>query len=83
MSNETKPNDAAFTVADTIHPLTGERFDPLNMGLTKREYFAAMAMQGLLAHESSTSMSFEQTAEAACIQADALIKALNENQQQP
>lgn len=49
-------------------------------GLTKREYFAAMAMQGLLAHESSNSLSFEQTADAACIQADALIKALNENQ---
>lgn len=39
----------AFPATDTINPATGQRHEPLNMGLTKREYFAAMAMQGLLA----------------------------------
>lgn len=45
-------------------------------GLTKREYFAAMAMQGLLL---STGMddSYTNTARVAVKQADALIVSLN------
>lgn len=48
-------------------------------GLTKREYFAAMAMQGLLA-QTSQDFGYSEglvLAKAAVQQADALIEALN------
>ena len=48
------------------------------LGLTKREYFAAMAMQGILAQGEYDS-SF-QLAVDSVIMSDALIKALNEIQ---
>ncbi len=43
-------------------------------GLTKREYFAALAMQGMV---SRTSVSYKETAGRAVSYADALIKELN------
>lgn len=43
-------------------------------GLTKREYFAAMAMQGMLAEGHD---SFRIVAKHAVDQADALIEELN------
>ena len=45
-------------------------------GLTKREYFAAMAMQGMLAEQWWTSP--ENLARCSTEAADALIKALND-----
>ena len=45
-------------------------------GLTKREYFAAMAMQGLLANGNWPHYS-RQLAEDAVIHANALVEALN------
>lgn len=57
---------------------------PENNGLTKREYFAAMAMQGMLANSYSdgvtqplSSANNIQIAEMAVSQADALIAELN------
>lgn len=58
-------------------------------GLTKREYFAAMAMQELLHIEKpggyrddvSIKKWMARAASGACIAADALIAALNEGQQ--
>jgi hypothetical protein len=50
------------------------------VGLTKREYFAAMALQGLLANPFLTE-THDETIAMTCIDAaDALIKALNNNQ---
>jgi hypothetical protein len=47
-------------------------------GLTKREYFAAMAMQGLLANSFRSPTSYiESNAEYAVNYADALIAELN------
>lgn len=46
-------------------------------GLTKREYFAAMAMQAIL---SKPVDNIKQAAKESVIAADALIKALNESQ---
>jgi len=48
-------------------------------GLTKREYFAAMAMQGMHANPQiwSTSIEPETVPVMAVKQADALIKELN------
>lgn len=50
----------------------------LENGLTKREYFAAMAMQGLCSnHLVYDIVTDEQLANVAVINADALINALN------
>jgi hypothetical protein len=46
-------------------------------GLTKREYFAAMAMMGIKANSGSLQRD-THVAELSVKQADALIKALNE-----
>jgi hypothetical protein len=47
-------------------------------GLTKREYFAAMAMQGICGNSSLAEISsYNSFAEWSVQQADALIEALN------
>lgn len=46
-----------------------------NDGLTKREYFAGLAMQGLLAYPDITNSAYI-IAKESVIQADALLKAL-------
>ena len=48
-------------------------------GLTKREYFAAMAMQGLLVNYANNEQygNYPMVSEIAVQQADALIEALN------
>lgn len=48
-------------------------------GLTKREYFAAAAMQGMLANSSYDWSGEEEEASEQCLAyADSLIDALNE-----
>ena len=49
-------------------------------GLTKREYFAAMALQGILANgaDSDTVWDYEVIGKHCVVASDALIKALNE-----
>lgn len=51
-------------------------------GLTKREYFAAMALQGILANADQVFVKaqFTDIGEMAVQAADALLKALNENE---
>jgi hypothetical protein len=63
MPSETKSNDSAY-------PAYGD-------GLTKREYFAAIAMQGLCAGTNS-HFAPEMYAEYSVKYADALINALND-----
>ena len=58
---KTKPNDKAYP-------------SPNNHGLTKREYFAAMALQGILANGGN---NYYSTIEAALYEADRLIEGLN------
>jgi len=67
---KTNPNDPA---------MAGNEYDhgQFNPGLTKREYFAAMAMQGIIA-KPATLTTNEKFAAAAVSMADALIAALNE-----
>lgn len=49
-----------------------------NQGLTKREYFAAVAMQGLLSIDDRDSIRSEkEIAELSVSQADALLEQLN------
>ena len=65
--NKTEPNQPAFASTDA------KTF--ANYGLTKREYFASMTLQGLLAdgHYASAGVT-----KRAVDLADELIKALNE-----
>ena len=72
-NNETKANEPAFSKPAFYHP--DGAIDLPNNGLTKREYFAAMAMQGLLAKYGSDYQV--QNAKEAIYWADALIEELN------
>lgn len=45
-------------------------------GLTKREYFAGLAMQGLLSHIGTASWTSSQIAKQAVEQSDAILKQL-------
>ena len=63
----TEPNDVAYPV---VMP-NGELYP----GLTKREYFAGLAMQGNIS--ASRDWTYTQEAEAAILSADALIAELN------
>jgi len=75
MKNGDKPAYAA--VCDNSNPYLQE-------GLTKREYFAAMAMQGMLANsvenqeglDTFFNMKYPELAKCAVRQADALLNAL-------
>lgn len=79
------PNPTAHAVDDTDRQKIDESAFPLadhgeflSRGLTKREWFAAMAMQGLLSAESENWSigSCQKLVETAVDHADALIKAL-------
>jgi len=66
MSQKTQPNDS-------IHNSEQGPQD----GLTKREYFAAMAMQGLLSTEQGYHLHEHKLSEYALSYADSLINELN------
>lgn len=67
-----KPDDAAFPQG-----VPDDKFHWQHTGLTKRELFAAMAMQGILgAQEPWRSPEFEVVATWATAQADALLRKL-------
>lgn len=74
INEKTMPNEPAFSKAAFYHPDGG--CDSPNKGLTKREYFAAMALQGLLANPSECPLS--GYANDAVNAADELIKRLNQ-----
>lgn len=46
-------------------------------GLTKKEYFAALAMQALLANSAETTMTPSQCVSLAVIMSEGLIEELN------
>ena len=70
-NKETKPNEPINIVEYNNNYIS--------TGLTKREYFAAMAMQGLLAGNASDSI--EDASKYAVKAADALIEELNKTKQ--
>lgn len=62
---------------DNAFPIPGLQGDPDFNGLTKREYFAAMAMQGLLSSFKPIEVQGpDERAEYAVKHADALFAAL-------
>lgn len=58
--------------------ISNERISEINKGLTKREYFAAMAMQGILSSGRTDITDSIRIAELSVYQSDVLIKSLNE-----
>lgn len=72
----TLPDDTAFPVKEVQSERTGEWYVPDQCGLSKREHFAAMAMQGLLACPTTSDIG-DGLGVAAVSYADALIAALN------
>lgn len=66
-------HDTAFDFGDLPEVRKG-----LTIGLSKREYFAAMAMQGIITH-TTMSPDLKNAAERAVYAADALLKALEAN----
>ena len=73
--SKTKPEDNAHPIAFDESQAT-----KVEWGLTKREFFAAMAMQGLCASELVRRTGAQQLAQFAVEQADALILELSKEQ---
>jgi len=65
----TKAKNPAF-------PLISDEGYVINAGLTKREYFALMAMQGIIANKDGLDIKIERIVESAVDTADALIEEL-------
>jgi len=72
---KTKPNDPVDTFMIGAD-YAGNDLD-LKVGLTKREYFAALAMQGLIAADTTCIPFRSKTGKVAVEFADALVTALN------
>lgn len=63
---------------DPINPIENPMSGPV-LGLTKREYFAALAMQGMIS-ASTHGFSFSVLASESVSMADALIAELNKTE---
>lgn len=74
-NNRTFGNSPAFSKPAFYHP--DGAIDLLNNGLTKREYFASMAMQGIISNKDGLDIKIERIVESAVDTADALIEKLN------
>lgn len=71
---KTNPHDAAVKTAAHYNGPDGEN----NHGLTKKEHFAALALQGLCANMDTDERPLREMAEMACYIADVLIIKLND-----
>lgn len=76
----TNPDDPAFSVFGPLRKDSNGGIPPC--GLTKREYFAAMAMQGIHAMYANSRIDISTYSQKACashavIMADALIAELS------
>jgi len=72
-------NEPAFPDPFRANDPEKYKTEPMDMptGLTKREYFAAMAMQGILANTSEEFINSSAIANVAVRCADALLLALS------
>lgn len=74
---EQKPKPAMKFDQSKFPAFPSEGRPGMALGLTKREYFAAMALQGLLAHGIlHDSQDYEYTAKLSVSLADELLKQL-------
>lgn len=80
---KTEPNDAMGVIVEEVtHGMSDIRtMDVTNIGLTKREHFAGLAMASYYGGEfiGKSGMPFETIAESCVKMADALINELNKN----
>ena len=58
-------------------PLISDEGYIINAGITKREYFAAMALQGIIANKDGLDIEIERIVQSAVDTADALIEELS------
>jgi hypothetical protein len=58
-------------------PLISDEGYIINAGLNKREYFAAMALQGIIANKDGLDIEIERIVQSAVDTADALIEELS------
>ena len=72
----TNANMSAMPQSEEYYNEEGEYVVMQRGGLTKREYFAAMAMQGLLASDTNFNFGTSDAARLALDQADALLQEL-------
>lgn len=72
-------NNADLPAMPIGEQIDGVHLNPICNGLTKREYFAGLAMQGILANEGYNASMPDVLIEEAISQADELLKALEEN----
>ena len=72
-----KVKDAAMQAFPFIEPADDPAIKAYHPGISLRDYFAAKAMQGLLAQSQGTALGsqVEQAAEYAYAMADAMLKA--------
>ena len=69
-NNETNPNEPINIIYNSANVIS-------TTGLTKREYFAAKAIQGIIANKDGLDIKIERIVESAVDTADALIEELN------
>ena len=79
-NKETKANDPIHNVINSKKDYSDDNIYKSN-GLTKREYFAAMALQGALANKFAHERTIEMITKSAVKLADALIEELNKTKQ--
>lgn len=77
----TNKNEAAFPITRTAEE-ERKTCTKSTKGLTKREYFAGVAMQGLIAGDGTGTLPYLSAAAFAVKYADALIEALNKEVEQ-
>ena len=73
---ETESNHSVYPWYYQFNAETGTQQGPYEFGLTKREYFAALALQGILANSDLIERDAFAVREAVA-HADALISELN------
>ena len=73
-NNKTHGDSPAFSKAAFANEYG---IDAPQEGLTKREYFSAMAMQGIITNKDGLDIKIERIAESSVDMADALIEELN------
>lgn len=75
--NNSRGNESAFSTSPTFDS-DGRTCDSGNTGLSIREYYAGLAMSGIMANADLAPIhDFESAAARAVEMADALIEALN------
>lgn len=75
---KTEPDDPINAQKIKREGRSGAAYTQVYYGLTKREHFAALAMQGCLANSKMSGDGVKEIIAASLVHADALIQALNE-----